>query len=336
MNFKNILTIALTTVIILSASAQFPSQEKNDLPLMYEKQVTYGVTIEETVLDPNQSAISLDENSKIVNHYLKNIDDLRTYHGEELDPKLKKFYQGVKGQYNDTQLVIDPINLTERYEIFERTFESKNVHIRPHQEWYLDQEQNKLICKIPYAHLIEKRYDENGHFIASVPIAKTEAKPTTSLSDTENKKAKMSWNVEYTSYVMTHTQGKIAVFKNYDYETMFDALSSRLTGLTYTSADGRRNYSDLQSAMQSEMSDTTLIIDPITLEERYEIFAPYGIHDIAAYKIKQTYQYDQKNEIWTAEIHSIMPMTYTRDIAGNLIKDKNDKPVLQSTIWANL
>lgn len=75
------------------------------------------------------------------------------------------------GRGADTQLVIDPITLEERYEIFERELNRENIRsYRVKEDWIFDKQQSTLYVRILGVAPIESRYDENGNFIADVPM----------------------------------------------------------------------------------------------------------------------------------------------------------------------
>jgi gliding motility associated protien GldN len=75
------------------------------------------------------------------------------------------------GRGTDTQLVIDPITLEERYEIFERELNRDNIRsYRLKEDWIFDKQLSTYYVRIMGIAPIESRYDENGNFIADVPM----------------------------------------------------------------------------------------------------------------------------------------------------------------------
>ena len=75
------------------------------------------------------------------------------------------------GRGADTQLVIDPITLEERYEIFERELNRDNIRsYRVKEDWIFDKQLGTMYVRILGIAPIESRYDENGNLIADVPM----------------------------------------------------------------------------------------------------------------------------------------------------------------------
>lgn len=75
------------------------------------------------------------------------------------------------GRGGDTQLVIDPITLEERYEIFQRELNRDNIQAyRIKEDWIFDKQLSSMYVRIIGIAPIESKYDENGNFIADVPM----------------------------------------------------------------------------------------------------------------------------------------------------------------------
>ena len=71
----------------------------------------------------------------------------------------------------DTQLVIDPITLEERYEVVVQELDiNKITKIRLKEDWVFDKQQSTLFCRIIGLCPIESRYDESGNFIGDFPM----------------------------------------------------------------------------------------------------------------------------------------------------------------------
>ena len=71
----------------------------------------------------------------------------------------------------DTQLVINPITLEERYEIFQWKASIENMHsIKMEKEWFYDKKNNGLTAKVKSLKLMFRHHDENGNFIVEAPL----------------------------------------------------------------------------------------------------------------------------------------------------------------------
>jgi len=325
MNYK----IYFPFLLALIFFSKILTAQKVKYPLMYKENVIWGALINEQPFGWMYNNTVIKENNDIVNYYFKEIETLEDYNGNKLSEKQINGYLEKTPLEADTQLIIDPITLTERFEVFERNFCRDNVFIRPFQEWYMNNETGQLIVKIPFVYILETRYDENNNFIAEVPILKSPLKPSLSINEEEVSRSSMQWSSEYIVTPMKHKKGRMATFKSYNYENLFDVITKYHRNLKYKSKDGKDQFENLDQAMHI-LADTAEVFDPTTLKSRFEVLTPQTIYGITSYRIKQDFQFDKRTGKWTSQIKAIMP------IQAISIDGKNPELIPNETFWIEL
>lgn len=126
---------------------EIPFDEKMNLRFLYPERTFAEILLE----DPNIQAYSVD-------------DDKFT---KPVDPSVVRAF----GTSVDTVLVVDPISGEETYETIVNEFDFTKVRkLRIKEDWIFDKQRSTFFVRIIGITPIYSQYDQNGNFIAELPM----------------------------------------------------------------------------------------------------------------------------------------------------------------------
>lgn len=341
---RNLKIVPILFLIITFFSCQDKTEKgivktvilNKEYALMYQSNVLWGGLSRESIFGIGQKSLPKNfkaKHNKIISSYFKHINSLKQFSGDGLSEESKLYYAGEK-EIVDTQFTIDPETLEERYEIIKRKFDPTKTYLRPSQQLFFDETQNRLIAKVDYVTIMEEMLDDEGYFIAGRPIIRASSKVIDNLEVDVLPDSVESWVFKAVVSVASDAfpRGRINLFKNYDYESLFDVLVKNQEGLEFRDISLKNKYASLSDALVP-LGDTQLVIDPITLEERNEVIIPDHLYNVGQYVFLQKFWFDEKSNTWGTSIGAIMPMIPMYDKYGDAVIDEYGDQKMEETFW---
>jgi hypothetical protein len=307
MKYLIIISLFATTTIVAQTI-------KNDFSIYQDNNITWGI---ETLfyIDFEDFSTALDNPFYLYQNILTDAFEMKMpiycpYYGFESNPYSKKGVLSIRNREQDTMLQVDPVTLEEEYILYEKVHNPGRVKsLGVKQVFYYDTLSSTLKTHIiGYAPIEHYPNSEYGPENEQSPLFW--AGKNFDFNKTKKNKKKDRW-VAQTDIIYDFSSGDPAhrIKKTGGLNLAENFIKEIEQGNLIAYRDSIEYKIDPIADAYVSWIDTILVIDSVTLEERYEIeiYEAY-LPTIHKYQIIQNWFYNRKTHLLTSEILAVGPV----------------------------